>query len=1031
MIRLGAPGSVARVLSPVPPRPAPPAATRRFLDDLARCGFRGDIATDLVTRIEAGTDNSVYQFTPDAVVYPRDHTDVVRIAAALSAPEHAAVAIRARGGGTGTNGQSLGPGIVVDFSRHMTHIGAVDLEARRVRVEPGVVLDRLNERLRPWGLFFGPSLSPSNRATLGGMINTDASGIGSRVYGKTSQHVVSLQLVLADGTEWTTRPLPAGAAEALARRGDRVGAIHRTVLREVRAHRDEIARRWAAGGPRFPTGYDLCHVLDETHDCFDLARIVCGSEGTLALVTGAELSLEVLPGGRCLALFRYDSVDAALRHTRALVELDPVAVETVDDHVLELARGDLLYHRIAHLLEPHGGPPPRAVNLVEFAAGTRDAAISRASAAARSAPSPPPGLLGATVVENVEEAAAVWALRKKGVGLLGRLPGRRKPVAFVEDSAVPPQHLADYVAAFREILDREGVRYAMYGHADAGCLHVRPALDLTDPADEAAMLRITREVFDLVRRYGGVLWGEHGKGLRSELAREDFGERLYAAMCRIKAAFDPCNQLNPGKVAVPEGLPHAAILPVASPTRGQRDRSVPATWRAHFEAAFSCNGNGACFDYRPSQVMCPSYRARRHRVHSPKGRATALRAWLQALGAAGVSWPEPTGPSPSGRRAPWAAVARVLRTAWHRLGFGEDLAHEVYAAMDGCLACKGCATGCPVHVDVPALRSAFLGLYHERYARPLRDWLIGGLEDALPRLARYARAVNVLLRTGDALGLARVFAGMVDLPLLAPGAGRIEHAFDGVVDPEHCAPLPPDAVVVIQDAFTSFYEPRVVAAVASLLRTLGRRPYVVAYFPSGKALHVRGFGAAFTRRARAVAQTLDRLAATGAPLVGIEPAVTLCLRDEIPAAAGRPVPRVALLEEFLAALPDEAWERYARLMGGAHDGSVCVLLHCNEQALVAPAGSLWRRVFERAGIHAETPAVGCCGMSGAWGHEAHHRAESLRIFEASWREVVGAWPARVCVATGHSCRQQVHRATGIRLAHPAELLVGSLPPGVD
>jgi len=674
-----------------------------FLAELRVRGFEGDISQHYADRTVLATDNSIYQWMPQAVVYPRNTNDLVRIARLSGDPGFRAIKFAPRGGGTGTNGQSLTDGIVVDLSRHLNRIVEINANDRWAWVQAGVVKDQLNLALKPYGMFFAPELSPSNRATIGGMIATDASGQGSVLYGKTRNHVLELKTVLLDGTCWQSGPLNEEALEAVKGRTDRVGAVHRLLDRIQREDRELIAERFLKLN-RCVTGYDLAHLRDE-RDAFNLNSVLCGAEGTLAFVTEATLNLVPIPRHSAIVNIRYATFDAALRDAGAIMKLEAASSETVDAKILALAREDEIWLRVQDFFPEDPEGPAQAVNLVEFLA--EDATALEAKVARvvdvldrqRNAS----GRRGFTVARGEAAVLAVWNMRKKAVGLLGNMQGEKRPIPFVEDTVVPPERLADYIVEFRAALDRRGLVYGMFGHVDAGCLHVRPAIDMKDPAQERLVREISDEVFALTRKYKGLLWGEHGKGIRSEYAPEFFGP-LYPRLQEIKAAFDPHNQLNPGKIAAPPGQDLLRIDAV--PTRGQFDRTIPVAVRLANDDSLHCNGNAACYNFDPDDAMCPSWKATRDRRHSPKGRASLMREWLRLLASAGT---DPLREAQELRKtASWRGWYARQRNTWAH--DPDDFSHAVKEAMDGCLACKSCVGQCPVKVDVPAFRSRFLEL---------------------------------------------------------------------------------------------------------------------------------------------------------------------------------------------------------------------------------------------------------------------------------------------------------------------------------
>lgn len=995
-----------------------------FATELRVHGFEGDIRESYADRTALATDNSIYQVLPQLAAFPRTEQDLVRIARIASNPRFHALRLFPRGGGTGTNGQSLGDGVVVDLSRHMNRILEINVEERWARVQAGVVKDQLEAALEPHGLFFAPELSTSNRATIGGMINTDASGQGSCRYGKTRDHVLELVTVLTDGTVWTSAPIDDEALANVQARPDLIGHVHRTVD-DIQKRDAELVQQYFPTLNRSLTGYDLAHIRD-SRGRFDLNSVLCGSEGSLGFVCEAKVNLLPIPKLTALIVVGYASFDAALRDAPRLLKIDAASIETIDSVVLRLAREDATWPAIRRFF-PDADLPLEGVNLIEFAADEPDqleASLSAALALLGSADGAS-GVLGHSVAKGHAEVGKVWEMRKRAVGLLGRLKGEQRPIPFVEDTAVPPDSLADYIAEFRALLDRRGLVYGMFGHADAGVLHVRPVIDMKDPAQESLVRSITDEVVVLTRKYGGVLWGEHGKGLRSEYAPEFFGP-LYPRLQQIKAAFDPHNQLNPGKIAAPPGQRLTRLDEV--PTRGQRDRIIPIASRRAFADALHCNGNGACFNFAPDDAMCPSWKALRDRRYSPKGRASLLREWLYLIGMAGYAR-HLDGLSASAMQQ-LASLPRKIRNTLAKRNGEYDFSHDVKEAMDTCLACKSCAGQCPVKVDVPAFRAKFLAVYHTRYLRPARDWVLACLEPALPWLAKVPRLANGVLASAVGRGLLRGF-GLVSIPLLSGIDLAAETRRSGFASatPETIAEARArgrHVVVVVQDAFTSHFEAGLVLDTLRLLDRLGYHPLLAPLLPSGKPLHVHGFLDRFRRTAQRNADMLKGLEATGAPLVGIDPAMTLVYRSEYREALGEAsAPRVHLLQEWLA-------ETLPRATGVApQDAEPYVLLaHCTERTNAAAAMEGWKQVFAAFGARLTVPPTGCCGMAGTYGHEARNRATSETIYGMSWAPAVAQHRAGGrLMASGYSCRCQARAIDAAALLHPVQVLLGLLERG--
>ncbi|QIZ47531.1 D-2-hydroxyglutarate dehydrogenase YdiJ [Dickeya zeae] len=1009
-----APGIVQSVLS--------------FLEALKQHGFTGDIATQYADRLTMATDNSIYQLLPDAVVFPRSTADVSLLARLAGEARFHELVFTPRGGGTGTNGQSLNHGIVVDMSRYMNRILEINPEQGWVRVEAGVIKDQLNQYLKPYGYFFSPELSTSNRATLGGMINTDASGQGSLVYGKTSDHVLGLRAVLPGGELLDTRAMPVALAEQLAQEDSPVGRIYHTVLHRCREQRQLIIDKFPKLN-RFLTGYDLRHVFSDDMQTFDLTRILTGAEGTLAFITEAKLDITPLPKVRRLVNVKYDSFDSALRNAPFMVEARALSVETVDSKVLNLAREDIVWHSVSELITDVPGEEMLGLNIVEFA-GDDEALIDGQVASlcerldgllvSREA-----GVIGYQVCRDLVGIERIYGMRKKAVGLLGNSKGLAKPIPFAEDTCVPPQHLADYIAEFRALLDSHHLSYGMFGHVDAGVLHVRPALDMCDPQQEVLMKQLSDQIVALTAKYGGLLWGEHGKGFRAEYSPAFFGPELYDELRRIKAAFDPDNRLNPGKICAPLGV-DALMMKVDAVKRGTYDRQIPLTVRTAYRGAMECNGNGLCFNFDTRSPMCPSMKITGNRIHSPKGRATLVREWLRLLSEQGVDPLALEQALPRQRVSFRGLIAKTRNTLAARQG-EYDFSHEVKEAMSGCLACKACSTQCPIKIDVPGFRARFLQLYHTRYLRPARDYLVADVESYAPLMARSPKVFNFFLSQPWVNTISRTVIGMVDLPLLSTPSLRQQfvghRAMTTTLEQleQMSAQARADHVLIVQDPFTSYYDAQVVADFVRLVEKLGLRPVLLPFSPNGKPQHIKGFLQRFAKTAGKTAEFLNRVARLGLPMVGVDPALVLCYRDEYREVLGdrRGEFQVQLVHEWLTTLVNSRDDRAPAL----RDEPWYLFGHCTETTALPASGQQWAAIFAHFGARLENVSVGCCGMAGTYGHETRNLAHSQGIYALSWQPSLQRLPQARCLTTGYSCRSQVKRMEGRGVKHPLQALL--------
>ncbi|MFT4864271.1 MAG: FAD/FMN-containing dehydrogenase/Fe-S oxidoreductase [Ilumatobacter sp.] len=934
-------------------------------------GFRGSVEHDAAARIIYGTDNSVYQLQPVGAVVPTSIDDlavIARVNHELDTPFD----LVARGGGTGTNGQSLTNGLVVDTRRSMNRIVSIDADAQVAVVQPGVVLGQLNAALQPHGLFFAPHVSTSSRATIGGMVSTDAAGKGSLVYGRTNQHVLGLEAVLADGTHWSAGKVTDAGLDTLAQQPDRLGDVHRLV-------REAIIGVSSDAFPDVPRGFSGYNLAGATAAAgIDFTKILTGSEGTLALLGEITVHLEPLTREPNLAVIAYPRFEDAVRDSNRLKVTAPIAIECLDERTISLATRSPAFPRLASLL---GTPFDASGSLLLMEFDGRDGIhelqdLLAEETGLRS------GSTAMAITSDAADIAAVWKVRGDAVGLLGQAVDGRRSIAFVEDCAVPPHRLEEFVASYRSLLDSHGLAYGMFGHADVGCIHVRPALDLYDESHERLLRTISDQVHALVASFGGVLWGEHGRGFRGEYL--DLDADTVHRMRQVKTAFDPRNILNPGKLYAPlEGAPPITKIDEV-PLRIHSDRSVAIAERQNFDSAFGCNGNGICHHWGEAEVMCPSYKVTLDPRLSPKGRADLLRGWL-------------ANPDDAA------------------------LADDVADSMRQCLSCGACTGRCPVQVDIPELKSRFLERRPERSWRSrARDGLLSRFESLLPKVQAAARVAGPLQRL--AVPIVEKGLGVVDLPRLPTAAlhTRLAELNVSVVDGSNG--VADATVIVLPDVFTAYIDPDVLEAAIMVLRAVGERPALAPFVPSGKFDHVKGRR---TRFAHAVAQQrglIERLVLHDLPLVIIEPAVSLLGAHEYAAIdASFPSDATTSLAEFLeprlTMLPSST--------GRGAEGIVQLFGHCTEVSLAPKNIKSYSAMLEAAGFDVQTEATTCCGMAGIFGHEADNQEMSTALFDMGWRpKLESGDPVHRC-ASGYSCRSQAQRF-GYTLKHPIEVIAAAL-----
>jgi FAD/FMN-containing dehydrogenase/Fe-S oxidoreductase len=946
----------------------------------------GEVRFDRLSRGLYSTDASVYQIVPLGVVFPRTATDIV---ATVQTCARFGVPLTARGGGTSQTGQCIGPGVVLDCSRHLNRVLEVNAAQRWARVEPGCVLDELNRELQPLGLHFPLDISTSDRATIGGMIANNSSGTHSLIYGKTIDHVLELHAVLADGQMGHLRALEAGELDAKCRQPDREGECYRIVRRLTSEHAAEMERRY----PRILRrvgGYNLDRFTDGQP--FNLAHLLVGSEGTLAVTLEAKLHLEPLPRAKALLVIQFAELLDALAATPAILAHRPAAVEVIDRYVLDATRLNAEASRLRDFL----AGDPGAILIVEFYADSPEELLPRLNALEADLRGRSFGYHHHRAIEPAAQAR-IWKLRRLSLGLSMAEKGDAKAISFVEDTAVAPEHLHDYIAEFLAILRRHGTTAGVYAHASVGCLHVRPVINLKTESGVRQFEAIAADVADLVLQYGGALSGEHGDGLvRSPFQEKMYGPVLYQAFRELKRTFDPANLLNPGKIV--DAPPLATNLRYG-PRYVTPDLPTMFDFSADgglVRAAELCAGVGECRKTR-SGTMCPSYQATRDEQHSTRGRANALR--LALTGQVGLS------------------------------GLTDPALHD---ALDLCLECKACKSECPTNVDMARLKAEFLHRYHQQHGLPWRNRLFGHVATVSRWGRRLAPFSNWLTRSAPVRWLNDRLLGIERRRVLPAFAGRM---FRRQFQARHRHPGRSPDVLLLPDTFTNYHEPALGMAAVEVLERAGCS--VTLDLPGGeftccgRPLISNGLLAEAVAHAEHNVKHLHAWAAEGKPILACEPSCILTLKDDYPALLRGPLRGMAQTVAAACRTFEEFLER--RLASpGEEDGpalnwrprprTILVQPHCHQRSLTGTSAllALLRRIPGATVVDLD---AGCCGLAGSFGYEKEHYEVSLRIAAQRLVPALQQAPAdAVLVAPGFSCRMQIAHCTGRSAVHPAELL---------
>ncbi len=966
-------------------------AARSRLAERLRQETSGEVLFDAAARGRYATDASIYQIEPVGVVVPRTEADA---AVALAIAAEAGIPVLPRGAGSSQCGQAVGAALHIDHTKYLRDIVAIDAARGEAVVQPGLVLDRLNAALKPHGLWFPVDVSTSAQATLGGMAGNNSCGARSIRHGNMVHNVLGIEATLASGERHWFDADHAAGAPALRDLAARVLAIARREAGEIELRWPKVLRR--------VQGYNIDMLVPEAAN---LAHLLVGSEGTLALTNKLRLKLARLPAHKVLGICHFPSFQRAMELTRNIVALDPDAVELVDRTMLDLALANPSFRAT---LETVLIGKAEAILLVEFAGGDKAALLARLKRLGELMGDL--GLPGS--VSEIADAGLqreVWEIRKAGLNIMMSMKGEGKPVSFIEDCAVPLEHLAEYTARLTAVFAKHGTRGTWYAHASVGTLHVRPILDMKRDG-HIKMRAIAEEACALVREYKGAYSGEHGDGLvRSEWIEPIIGARLTAALGEIKALFDPKNLMNPGKIVAPTKQDDRALFrfkpDYATPAietaldwsewleNGSPGVAAPRADRNGFAAALEmCNNNGHCRKF-DAGTMCPSYRATRDERHVTRGRANTLRLAVSG-----------------------------------QLGAGADAlaSDDVRDALDLCVGCKGCKRECPTGIDMARMKIEATHHYKAKHGFTLRDRLIGHLPRYAPMAARLAFLLNLrnrsslLRRLGERLA---GFAAARDLPRwsAAPflrSAKQAARAAD---------------VVLLADTFNNYFEPENLAAAQRVLEA------------AGHAVHVAGLGgtplccgrtylsAGMIGRAKAEAARLSAallpFARKGVPIVGLEPSCLFTLRDEFrallpPGVAAEIAAHAMPFEDFLAR--ERKAGRLKLALKPLPQAKAKLHGHCHQKAFDA-MGAVRDVLALVPGLAIETIETSCCGMAGSFGYEREHHAMSLAMGELALLPAVRAAPHdTLIVADGTSCRHQIRDGAGREALHVARVLAAAL-----
>ena len=986
---------------------------------------RGELRTDPVSRVLYSTDASIYQIEPLGVFFPKHSEEISDF---MEAANEFDVPLLPRGAGSSLAGQAIGPGFIIDCSRHLDQIIEINPEKMSAIIEPGLILSELNRSTAEFGLQFGPDPASEERATIGGVIANNATGAHSIQYGMAADHVLSLDTTLADGSQAHLKEISLEEAELRAATSSREGEIYQAALSIRREHFEDIIASWPKTW-RKASGYNLNYLLPWSPSSpphwenfspanqsggaiyppvnpgsVNLASLIAGSEGTLGIIRQAEIRLVPKPRLTCLVLLAYEDLISACDEVSRLLEFQPSAIELIPGNMIKLARKIPSFAKQAAILDELVGIYQEFPNLlaVEFSSSSVGELKKLSQKTVELSGSP------SLIVADYAAQKQVWNVRKVGLGILMSVPGDLKPIPFVEDISVPVNKLSQFVSEFESIMAAHETKGDFYAHASAGCLHIRPLIDLKQETGIKKMRSIANATINLISNLGGAPSGEHGDGIaRSEWLGRIFGSQIIRLFENYNEPdyFDQI--LNPGKIIDPVRMDENLRFGMVYSARSKATVLDFSQQDGYTGAIEMCNGAGVC--RKLDGVMCPSFQATRDEMHSTRGRANLLRSMLQE----------------------------------DQSNLADITPEDVLNALDLCLACKGCKSECPSAVDMAKIRYEFLDQYYETHKRPLRDYLFAYIGEISHAGAIGKPVANIILSNTNLLGVGQGWLGISgkrSLPRLI-NATLQRSISTSTRSSSSGDKYPREPVLYLSDPFTEYFQPDIGIAARQILTAAGCEVHSIPVVGAGRTKLSKGFLKAARQHAEKVIAAVSDLDPAGSvPVIGVEPSEIYTLKDEYPdlfpgeAVVESLANRAYMLDEYLLRAGKAGKPRVLRI-DIAPEGqastkkSVFLHGHCYQKSQPPavdgfPVGvHATQELLEQVGYRVELIDAGCCGMAGAFGYELEHYDLSMEIGElALFPQVRQVGEGSLISACGFSCMSQIKDGTGVSAKHFVSLV---------
>lgn len=914
--------------------------------------FSGDIYQDFTSRFVHATDNSIYQKLPAAIIAPKTIADIqLMVKLSKSYPD---IFFAARGGGTGTNGQSLSAGIIIDLKTHFNKITSTDYQNNFIEVEPGVILNNVNKALAGFNYYFPVDISPYDRATIGGMIATDACGSGSYHHGRMGDNILEIKYIDHNGDIQIINESqhPKALAE---------------ILKLAEANKSEIEKNYP-DHVRYATGYNLLKLLKTKNFNY----LFAGSEGTIGIIISTKLKIIKVKSERAVIVNFYDNFTESINDVTHILKSNPYGIETMDEKILKLAKQDQTTKEIQNKIYQNSDSP--AIALIEFKANDKlelQKTIDNFNKNQKASKA-----TNHIICTDHDDIKALYLMRKNAVGIAANFNPIKKPIPFIEDAAVPVKHLAEYISELKNLLDEYKLEYVIYGHADVGLVHVRPALNLETQTDKKLLIEITSAVIQLVKKYNGVIWGEHSAGFRSPVAEEYFGNKIIEIFTEIKAKLDPLNIFNPGKIVADNSKQEMAL---DKNLQADFNKDIPQNFKLEFEQTLMCNGNAKCLSNDDQQLMCPTYKVTKNLKYSPKGRSQLLRLWLNLISKQQTN------------------ENKQLKQRFAKAN--QKILNQIYQSLNSCLACTACTSSCPVNVSISKQKSKFMGFYFKLYKKTKQVILLENLEVILCKLYRFRYFIKYFMKIRFLKNFTESFFN-----IKAVNSDFKNHNIK-ITDRVQSG-----KTYIFSDIASLLYAPEIIEASSKLLTKLNIEHEILKPMPTAIGFEHFGNTAKLEKYNNKLIQKLQ----AADKVIILDPAIYYLIQKNLQ----DKVNLIPILDIIY-----QNKDHFANISKNPNE-TIRLYSHCIANSMQPDHFKKWHDILNKIGLNIENVSQNCCGMAGFYGYQA----ENFQISEALYKANVQELTNEDLYFDGISCHLQNTRFGSKKSNHIIQKLAALIDP---